>query len=265
MAQTSLFRVRLNAHPLAFMTLSLLLMKAVQLEIRASFEHGCLGRDDLLDTVQTTLEELLLHAGKQFGLPVISAQCPSLSLRVKRAKAPQLLALLVILNSVVGRITDTVHEAYTRYRRGDHPKYLNSAIQGFQEVFDECLEDHPHRSAALSNLSHAIIRSFTKGVRTDINHAIFLFRHAQAQAPTSSTIHPQPLHLRHSMGKGSSDLHEAVVLCRFLLPLCLEDGHLHLHSIEQCNALPRNPSDESIRLRRTVLEHCRPRHPHRAR
>ncbi|OJA12120.1 hypothetical protein AZE42_06633 [Rhizopogon vesiculosus] len=63
--------------------------KAVQLEIRASFEHGCLGRGELLGTIHTTLEELLLHAGKQFGLPVISAQSPSLFLRVKRAKAPQ--------------------------------------------------------------------------------------------------------------------------------------------------------------------------------
>ncbi|OJA09915.1 hypothetical protein AZE42_12612, partial [Rhizopogon vesiculosus] len=72
--------------------------------------------------------------GAKIGLLVISTQSPSLLLRVKRAEAP---ALLVILNSVIGRITDTAHEAYTLYQRSDHPKHLDSAIQGFQEVFDE--------------------------------------------------------------------------------------------------------------------------------
>jgi hypothetical protein len=43
--------------------------KVVHLEIRASFEHGCLGRGELLGTIQTTLEQLLLHAGEQFGKP----------------------------------------------------------------------------------------------------------------------------------------------------------------------------------------------------
>ncbi|OJA14596.1 hypothetical protein AZE42_09856 [Rhizopogon vesiculosus] len=86
----------MRAHPLMFLRWLMPIFpkkwKAVQLEIRASFEHGCLGRGELLGTIHTTLEELLLHAGKQFeiGLPVISAQCPSLLLRVKRAKAPQL-------------------------------------------------------------------------------------------------------------------------------------------------------------------------------
>ncbi|OAX32313.1 hypothetical protein K503DRAFT_621951 [Rhizopogon vinicolor AM-OR11-026] len=255
--------------------------KAVQLEIRASFEHGYLGRGDLLGTVRTTLEELLLHAGNQFeiGLPFISAQCPSLLLRVNRAKAPRLPARTAGntqqfsgFHSVIGRTTDTAHEAYTLYRRSDHTKYLDSAIQGFQEVLDECPEGHPHRGAALSNFAHAIICGFTKGVRTDIDHAISLFRHALVHRTWEHPDHPlsilnlsKALHLRHSMGEDSGDLHEAVVLYRSLLSLCLEDSHLQLHAIEQCNALPRDPSDESIMLRRTALEHCRPRHPHRAR
>jgi hypothetical protein len=41
--------------------------KVVHLEIRASFEHGCLGRGELLDTIQTTLDQLLLRAGEQSG------------------------------------------------------------------------------------------------------------------------------------------------------------------------------------------------------
>ena len=52
--------------------------KTVQFEIRASFEHGCLGRGELLGTVQTTLEELLLHHGKQFSefLPRLTLLSP---------------------------------------------------------------------------------------------------------------------------------------------------------------------------------------------
>ncbi|OJA09027.1 hypothetical protein AZE42_09026, partial [Rhizopogon vesiculosus] len=142
-------------------------LKAVQLEIRASFEHGCLGR------VPSSPD-----FGAEIGLPVVSAQCPSLLLRVNRAKAPRLPARTAGntqqssgFHSVIGRTTDTAHEAYTLYRRSDHLKYLDSAIQGFQEVLDECPEGHPHRGAALSNLAHAIICGFTKGVRTDIDHA----------------------------------------------------------------------------------------------
>jgi hypothetical protein len=41
--------------------------KAIHFEIRASFELACLGKGMLLGTVQTTLEQLLLHGGEEFG------------------------------------------------------------------------------------------------------------------------------------------------------------------------------------------------------
>ncbi|OAX33586.1 hypothetical protein K503DRAFT_657690, partial [Rhizopogon vinicolor AM-OR11-026] len=124
--------------------------------------------------------------------------------------------------------------------------HLSRAAHDLRSVLDECLEDHPHRGAALSNLAHVIICGFTKGVRTDIYHAISLFRHALAQYHGKHPDHllsilnlSEALHLRYSMGKGSADLHEAVMLYLSLLPF--------------------------IMLRRTVVEHCRSRHPHRAR
>jgi len=58
-----------------------------------------------------------------------------------------------------------------------------------------------------------------------------------------------------------------------ILPLCVEGSHLHRalfdtdgipYVTEQCNALPSDPSDESISLRRIVLELYPPRHSHRA-
>jgi hypothetical protein len=84
--------------------------KAVHFEIRASFEYECLGRGELLGIVDTTLEELLSHAGEQFrellpcsvllspeGVleiypPVGNVQCPSIILRARRVRGPYLVA-----------------------------------------------------------------------------------------------------------------------------------------------------------------------------
>ncbi|KAJ8583404.1 kinase-like protein [Rhizopogon salebrosus TDB-379] len=75
----------------------------------------------------------------------------------------------------------------------------------------------------------------------------------------------QALHHRHSHRKSGADLREAAGLYHCLLPLCVEGSHLQLYAIEQCNALPMDPSDMSIALRRTVLEHCSLWPQHRAR
>ncbi|KAJ8583447.1 kinase-like protein [Rhizopogon salebrosus TDB-379] len=258
--------------------------KAVHFEIRASFEYECLGRGELLGIVDTTLEELLSHAGEQFQMciPAVgNAQCPSIILRARRIKAPYLVARAVPAggalqsshsHSVIGRTTDAAHKAYTLYRKSGHPNHLHSAIQGFQVVLDQCPDGHPHRAAALSNLAHAILYGFTKELRTDIDHAISLFRSALVLRPREHPDHIlsilnlcQALHHRHLHRKGGADLREAAEHYRSLLPLCVEGSHLQLCAIEQCNALHMNPSDTSIALRRTVLEHCSPRHQHRAR
>jgi hypothetical protein len=173
---------------------------------------------------------------------------------------------------VIGRTTDAAHKAYTLYRKSGHPNHLHSAIQGFQVVLDQCPDGHPHRAAALSNLAHAILYGFTKELRTDIDHAISLFRSALVLRPREHPDHIlsilnlcQALHHRHLHRKSGADLREAAEHYRSLLPLCVEGSHLQLCAIEQCNALHMDPSDTSIALRRTVLEHCSPRHQHRAR
>jgi hypothetical protein len=79
--------------------------KAVRVEIRASFEHECLGRGELLGIVDTTLEELLSHArepfrellpfslllspdgGSEICLPVGNAERPSVILRARHINA----------------------------------------------------------------------------------------------------------------------------------------------------------------------------------
>jgi hypothetical protein len=66
--------------------------KAVHFEIRASFEYECLGRGELLGIVDTTLEELLSHAGEQFRerLP-LSNCCPLMA--VQKCASRQLVML----------------------------------------------------------------------------------------------------------------------------------------------------------------------------
>jgi hypothetical protein len=173
---------------------------------------------------------------------------------------------------VIGRITDAAREAYTLYQKSGHANHLYSAIQGFQVALDQCPHGHPHRAAALSNLGHAILYGFTQGIRADIDHAISLFRSALMLRPREHPDHLlsilnlcQALHHRHSHRKSGADLREAAGLYHCLLPLCVEGSHLQLCAIEQCNALPMDPSDMSIALRRTVLEHCSLWPQHRAR
>ncbi|KAG1886610.1 hypothetical protein F4604DRAFT_1513009, partial [Suillus subluteus] len=154
------------------------------------------------------------------------------------------------------------------------------AIEGFQAVLDQCPHGHAHRAAALSNLAHAILCGFAKTIESDIDRAIHLFRSALTLRPRGHIEHSlsildlcHALCKRHAHKRDHSDLREAADLYRSILPLCVEGSHLHQvvfdtngipYVIEQCNTLPSDPSDESISLRRIVLELCPPRHPHRA-
>jgi tetratricopeptide (TPR) repeat protein len=170
------------------------------------------------------------------------------------------------------RLTDAAHEAYALYRRSNNRNNLDSAIQGFQAVIDRCPVGHPSRAAALSNLAYVILHTFTKDIPVDIERAISLFRSALALRPLGHPDHPisilnlcKALHQRHLHRRDRADLREAAKLYHSLLPLCMEGSYLQLRVIEECNALARDPSDESIMLRRTVLEYCQPRHEYRAR
>jgi tetratricopeptide (TPR) repeat protein len=228
-------------------------------------------------------------------LPGDSTHSPSILMKARRIKAPQFVDrtasstiqvhyrprnFTIIANyvkfssfrSTIHHITDAAHEAYTLYRKSDHPNHLHNAIKKFEAVLDQCPDDHSHHAAAISNLAHAILCGFTKGVRTDIDHAISLFRSALTHRPKEHPDHPlsildlcKALHKRHSHRQDRADLEEVAKLYRSLLSMCVEDSHLHFHTIEQCNALPRDSSDEIITLRRDVLQYCPPRHPHRAR
>lgn len=148
-------------------------------------------------------------------------------------------------------------------------------------MLNQCPHDNAHRAAALSNLAHAILCGFAKSIDNDIDRAIHLFRSALSLRPQGHVDHPlsildlcHALCKRHSYKMDHADLREAAHLYRTILPLFPEGSHLHRvvfdtnavpYVIEQCNALPRDPSDESISLRRIVLELCPPQHPRRAR
>jgi tetratricopeptide (TPR) repeat protein len=170
------------------------------------------------------------------------------------------------------RLTDAAHEAYALYRKSNNRNNLDSAIQGFQAVIDRYPAGHPSRAAALSNLAYVILHAFTKDIPVDIERAISLFRSALALRPPGHPDHPisilylcKALHQRHLHRRDRADLREAAKLYHSLLPLCVEGSYLQLHAIEECNALARDPSDESIMLRRTVVGYCQPRHEYRSR
>ncbi|KAG0697663.1 hypothetical protein DFH29DRAFT_1003513 [Suillus ampliporus] len=274
--------------------------KAVHLEIRASFECGpMLGRGELVGTFKTTLEQLLAHDGQsELSLPVVNNQRlsktstalrmielqavnnqrPSLKLKARRIKTPKLVDYAAgdTRQSEIGRSTDIARDAYTLFWKSNLRSDLDSAIDGFQTVLDKCPLGHPDRAAALSNLAHAILCGFTKNILTDVDRAIFLFRSALALRPPEHPDHLlsildlcQALQQRYSHKKRHADLCKAAELYRILLPLCVEGSYLHrvvcdtngvVYVIEQCNALPRDPSDESISLRRIVLDLCPPQH-----
>ncbi|KAG2129172.1 uncharacterized protein EDB93DRAFT_140810 [Suillus bovinus] len=254
--------------------------KEVRLEIRASFECGqMLGRGELVGTVETTLDQLLAHDGQSVSLPAVDNQHVSLKLKARRKKIPHQDAD-GIMQHKIALDTDAARDAYTLFWRSNLREHFHSAIEGFQAVLDQCPHDHAHRAAALSNLAHAILCGFAKSIDNDIDRAIHLFRSALTLRPRGHVDHPlsildlcHALCKRHSYQKDHTDLREAADLYRSVLPLCIEGSHLHRvvfgtngipYVIEQCNALPSDPSDESISLRRIVLELCPPRHPRRA-
>lgn len=254
--------------------------KEIRLEIRASFECGrMLGRGELVGTVETTLEKLLAHDGQSVSFMAVDNQRISLKLKARRKKVPYYDADGT-MQCKIGLETDAARDAYTLFWRNNLREHFHSAIEGFQAVLDQCPHGHAHRAAALSNLAHAILCGFAKTVESDIDRAVHLFRSALTLRPRGHIDHPlsildlcHALCKRHSHKKDHSDLREAADLYRSILPLCVEGSHLHRvvfdtngipYVIEQCNALPSDPSDESISLRRIVLELCPPRHPHRA-
>jgi hypothetical protein len=170
------------------------------------------------------------------------------------------------------RLTDAAHEAYALYRRSNNRNNLDSAIRGFQAVIDRCPVGHPSRAAALSNLAHGILHAFTKDIPIDIEHAISLFRSTLTLRPPGHPDHPisilnhcKALYQRHLHRRDRADLREVAKLYRSLLPLRVEGSYLQLHVIEEWNALARDPSDESIMLRRTVVGYYQPGHEYRAR
>ncbi|KAG2336308.1 hypothetical protein BDR05DRAFT_1005996 [Suillus weaverae] len=222
---------------------------------------------------------LFPDSGSEVPLLAIDNQHISLKLKAQRKKIPQCDADGTA-QSKIGLDTDAARDAYTLFSRSNLREHFHSAIDGFQAVLHQCPHDHAHRAAALSNLAHAILCGFTRTIDNDIDRAIHLFCSALTLRPRGHIDHPlsildlcHALCKRHSHKKEHADLREAADLYCSILPLCVEGSHLHQvvfdtsgipYVIEQCNALPSDPSGESISLRRIVLELCLPRHQHRA-
>ncbi|OAX33707.1 hypothetical protein K503DRAFT_786306 [Rhizopogon vinicolor AM-OR11-026] len=117
---------------------------------------------------------------------------PSLLLRTRCIPLPRLVdraACGIIQPSETDVITDAAYEAFALYRKTSNCNDIDSVVQSFQKVLDQCPVRHPHCAAAFSNLVHAILYGFAKGVGTDIHCAISLFRSALALRPAGYLDH----------------------------------------------------------------------------
>ncbi|KAG2031798.1 hypothetical protein BDR03DRAFT_875201, partial [Suillus americanus] len=149
--------------------------------------------------------------------------------------------------------------------------HLNDAVQHFQSVLDQCPVSHPDHATALTNLAYARLQGYVRNDLQDIDTTTSLFREALALRPQPHPDHPLSLYnlavalsWRHKKKSTAADIREAAKLYHELLPLCPEGTYLRSISaangvdyvIVGCNNLPKDASDESIHLRRVVLELC---------
>ncbi|KAG1778827.1 CHAT domain-containing protein [Suillus placidus] len=148
---------------------------------------------------------------------------------------------------------------------------LNTAVEHFQLVLDQCPVSHPDHAAALTNIAWARLQGYIRNDLQDIDGITSLFREALALRPQRHPDHPISLHnlaialsWRHDKKSTAADICEAAQLHHELLPLCPEGTYLRSivegpgvdFVIGRCNNLPIDASEEGICLRRVVLELC---------
>ncbi|KAG1762370.1 CHAT domain-containing protein [Suillus occidentalis] len=250
----------------------------LSVEIRASYEADrMLGSGEVIGKLQMSWDELLNHGDEPFDLSFPSA-CgvhPSLTLKAAVAQAcgdqegalPDSLA-----DCEIARQTDAGHAQFAEYVASETVSHLNAAVEHFQLVLDQCPVGHPDHAAALTNLAWARLLGYVQNDLPDIHTTISLFRDALALRPQRHPDRPlslynltEALNWRHSEKSTAADIRESAQLYHELLPLCPEGSYLRSiaagkngvdYVIVGCNKLPTDASDESICLRRVVLDLC---------
>ncbi|KAG1852509.1 CHAT domain-containing protein [Suillus subluteus] len=230
-----------------------------------------LGSGEVIGKLQMSWDKLLDHGDEPLDLsfPPVRDVHPSLTLKaaIVHACDDEDSALSdSLVDSEIARDTDAGHARFAEYAMSGTVSQLNDAVQHFQLVLDQCPVGHPDHAAALTNLAYARLEGYIQNYLQDIDTTTSLFREAIALRPQGHPDHASSLHdliraliWRYSKESTAVYIRESVQLCCKLLPLCPEGTFLRSMGVDSAvgyviNNLPIDASDESIHLRRNMLE-----------
>ncbi|KAG2343054.1 hypothetical protein BDR05DRAFT_990020 [Suillus weaverae] len=254
-------------------TLSPQASPAFSVEIRASYEADrMLGSGEVIGKLELSWDDLLNHGDEPFDLsfPSVHGVHPSLTLKVVVVHACDDALSDSLVDCGIGRDTDVGHAQFAKYVMSKRASQLNTAVEHFQLVLDQCPVSHPDHAAALTNLAYARLKGYIRNDLRDIDATTTFFREALALRPQPHPDHPLSLYnltialnWRHTKKSTAADICEAAQLYHELLPLCTEGTYFRSiaaggngvdYVISGCNKLPIDASEEGICLRRVVLE-----------
>ncbi|KAG1776387.1 CHAT domain-containing protein [Suillus placidus] len=245
-------------------TLSRQASPAFSVEIRASYEADrMLGSGEFID----------------LSFPSVRGVHPSLTLKVAIVHACDDALSDSFIDCKIARDTDAGHAQFAKYVTSKTVSQLNTAVEHFQLVLDQCPVSHPDHAAALTNLAWARLKGYARNDLQDIDATTSLFREALALRPQPHPDHPlslydltEALNWRYDKESTAADICEAAQLYHELLSLCPEGTYLRSiaaggngvdYVIGECDDLPIDESEEGIYLRRVILELCPLCHKHR--
>ncbi|KAG2341561.1 hypothetical protein BDR05DRAFT_965266 [Suillus weaverae] len=243
-------------------------------EIRASYETDqMLGSGEVIGKLELSWDDLLDHGYEPFDIsfPPVRGVHPSLTLKVAVVHACDDALSDSLVDCEIARDTDAGHAQFAAYMTSENISQLNTAVEHFQLVLDQCPVSHPDHAAALTNIAWARLQGYIRNDLQDIDGITSLFREALALRPQRHPDHPislynlaTALNRRHDKKSTAADICEAAQLYHELLPLCPEGTYLRSivegpgvnYVIGGCNKLPIDASEEGICLRRVVIELC---------
>ncbi|KAG1771929.1 CHAT domain-containing protein [Suillus placidus] len=233
-----------------------------------------LGSGEVIGKLELSWDDLLNHGDEPFDIsfPPVRGVHPSLTLKVAVVHACDDALSDSLVDCGIARDTDAGHAQLAAYVTSKDLSQLNTAVEHFQLVLDQCPVSHPDHAAALTNLAWARLIGYARNDLQDIDGITSLFREALALRPQRHSDHPLSLYnlaraltWRHNKKRTAADICEAAQLYHELLPLCPEGTYLRSivegpngvdYVIGGCNNLPIDASEEGICLRRVVLELC---------
>ncbi|KAG1771928.1 CHAT domain-containing protein [Suillus placidus] len=217
-------------------TLSSQASPAFSVEIRVSYEADrMLGSGEVIGKLELSWDDLLNHGDEPFDIsfPPVRGVHPSLTLKVAVVHACDDALSDSLVDCGIARDTDAGHAQLAAYMTSKDLSQLNTAVEHFQLVLDQCPVSHPDHAAALTNLAWARLVGYARNDLQDIDGITSLFREALALRPQRHSDHPlslynltEALSWRHNKKSTAADICEAARLYHELLPLCPEGTYL---------------------------------------